>query len=277
MSNSGKVFLALAIVFSLVTAVLGFMVAQQRSQFASQLADVESTLKSSPDAISYTANFKANANEPAATLERLNSAFQKAVTELSETTGQLTETRERLTKVEAESQRLTTDITSAKRDLETKTTEFNKAEASLKQVQSELQTMKDQLGGRQLQVVLDDLKVNQERLQILAAEKKIIEDSMARLQLDLNRLQELDRLRAERVAPMELNGKVLAINKSWNFVVLDVGKDSRLVVGVDLTVYRGDNLIGKVRTVSVDASTAIADILPDWTKSEIQVGDSVLF
>ena len=76
---------------------------------------------------------------------------------------------------------------------------------------------------------------------------------------------------------MDLSGKVVALNKSWNFVVLDVGKDNKLNEGVDLAVYRGDLLIGKVRTVSVDATTAIADILPDWTKSEIQVGDKVLY
>jgi hypothetical protein len=94
---------------------------------------------------------------------------------------------------------------------------------------------------------------------------------------DLERLQELDRLRSESKAPLELSGKVLAINKAWNFVVLDVGKDDKLVEGVDLTVYRGETLIGKIRTVAVENNTAIADVLPEWTKTEIQVGDKVLF
>jgi len=67
------------------------------------------------------------------------------------------------------------------------------------------------------------------------------------------------------------------MNKAWNFVVLDVGEQNQLVEGVDLTVYRGNSLVGKVRTVSVDDETAIADILPEWTKTEIQIGDQVLF
>ncbi len=282
MSNSGKVYIILSIIFSLVAITFGVLVALDKSQYVDQLTAVERTLNASPDPITYSFNplnpvFKTNINEPAATLARLNASFQTTKDELAETIAQLTDTRERLARSEAENQRLTTELASTKRDLETRTTELAQSRETLAGVQGELDEMKRQLGGRPLETVLANLTKAQEDLQILSAEKKIIEDTMARLQIDLRRLQELDRLRDQRIAPMELSGKVLAINKDWNFVVLDVGKDNRLVEGIDLTVYRGDTLIGKVRTVSVDAGTAVADILPDWTKTEIQVGDRVLF
>lgn len=277
MSNLGKVFCVVAVICSVGTAITGFLLATKKTGYANQLAAVENALRKAPAPVQYNADFRTAPDEPAATVLRANDALEKTKTELSSTQKSLSDTQGQLTSSQAEVQKLTTEITSVKRDLEAKTTALTESEKKREESESTLKAMNDKLGGRSLDAVLASLNESNEQLKVLAAEKKIIEDSLAQMQKDINRLQELDRLRADSRAPLELSGRVLAINKQWNFVVLDVGKDDKLVEGVDLTVYRGDTLIGKIRSVSVDATTAIADILPEWTKTEIQVGDKVLF
>jgi cell shape-determining protein MreC len=277
MSNLGKVFCIVAIICSIGAAITGFLLANKKSQYAGQLAAVEDALRKAPAPVQYNADFKINTDEPAATVLRANDALDKTKTELASTQKSLSDTQSQLTSAQAEIQKLTTELTSTKRELEAKTTALAESEKKRQESDAALKAMNNKLGGRSLDEVLASLDESNEKVKVLSAEKKIIEDSLAQAQKDLNRLQELDRLRAESKAPLELSGRVLAINKQWNFVVLDVGKDDKLVEGVDLTVYRGDTLIGKVRSVSVEANTAIADILPEWTKTEIQVGDKVLF
>jgi myosin heavy subunit len=277
MSNLGKVFCVISIIASLGAAVLGFLLASKKSGYATQLTAVEDALRKAPAPVQYNADFKLNPDEPAATVLRANDALDKTKAELATTQKSLSDTQSQLTSSQAEVQKLTTEVTATKRDLDAKTTQLADSEKKLTETASSLKAINDKLGGRTIDTVLGSLAETSEKVTILTAEKKIIEDSLAQAQKELNRLQELDRLRVDNKAPLELSGRVLAINKQWNFVVLDVGKDDKLVEGVDLTVYRGESLIGKVRSVAVENNTAIADILPDWTKSEIQVGDKVLF
>lgn len=275
MSNLGKVFCVISIICSLAAAGFGFAIAKKKTGYHNQLAQTEEALKQSP--IPYTGDFTLSTNEPKESILKSNVVFAKTKEELADSLKKLAEVNGQLSTAQAEAQKLTTEITAAKKEVESSKTKLADAEKKLGESESSLKNITEKLGGRNIEDILGTLKQNDEQVKVLTAEKKIIEDSLAQMQKDLNRFQELDRLRTESKAPLELSGKVLAINKAWNFVVLDVGKDDKLVEGVDLTVYRGETLIGKIRTVSVENNTAIADILPDWTKSEIQVGDKVLF
>ncbi|MDD5261180.1 MAG: hypothetical protein PHD76_04955 [Methylacidiphilales bacterium] len=250
--------------------------ATKKSGYAKQLGAVEDQLRKTPN-VSYQSDFKNNPDEPAATVQKAAGILKKTKDDLDATQAKLTESTGQLSESQSQVQKLTTEVTSTKKDLESKTTQLTETTTNLQAAQTELKDFKDQLGGRKLSDILDELKKTTEDSKVLSAEKKIIEDSLAKSTAELKKYQELEQLAKNHAAPMDLSGKVVAINKSWNFVVLDLGKDNKLNEGIDLAVYRGDQLIGKVRTVSVDATTAIADILPDWTKTEIQVGDKVLY
>jgi len=275
MSNLGKVFCVISIICSLAAAGFGFAISQRKTGYHKQLEGVEEAQKQSP--IPYTGDFRLSPSEPRESILKANAVFAKTKTELDDSLKKLAEVNGQLSTAQAEAQKLTTEVTAARKEVESSRTKLADAEKKLGESESSLKNITEKLGGRNIEDILGTLKQNDEQVKVLTAEKKIIEDSLAQMQKDLSRFQELDRLRTDSKAPLELSGKVLAINKAWNFVVLDVGKDDKLVEGVDLTVYRGETLIGKIRTVSVENNTAIADILPDWTKSEIQVGDKVLF
>jgi len=59
-------------------------------------------------------------------------------------------------------------------------------------------------------------------------------------------------------------------------VVLDVGRNDRVQTNAQFLVYRDDKMIGKVQVNSVQATTCIAEILPDYRTDNPRVGDLVV-
>jgi len=85
--------------------------------------------------------------------------------------------------------------------------------------------------------------------------------------------------RALGVAKAGLQGRILAVNAGWNFVVLSVGDKQGVMVNSSLLVVRGNDPIARLRITSVEPSTSIADVLPGTMRRgvSIQPGDTVIF
>ncbi len=85
--------------------------------------------------------------------------------------------------------------------------------------------------------------------------------------------------RQQGLARPGLEGKVLAVNPNWSFVVLSIGDKQGVVSGASLIVKRGGNLVAKLRVTSVEPSTSIADIQAGSTAkgTTVQPGDVVIF
>ncbi|MDR0533846.1 MAG: hypothetical protein LBH01_07825 [Verrucomicrobiales bacterium] len=276
MSGLGKICCVVAIICSLAAGAVGFMNAKKKSGYSNQLTAVEEATRKFPN-VNYTADFKNAPDEPAVTLTKVAGVAKKTLDELNTTKTDLGTTKEKLAQSDSQVQKLTTDYTAAKKDLDEKSAALTKATADLQTTATELKDLKDKLGGRSIDDMIKDLNDATEKAKVVSAEKKIVDDALAKANAEIEKYKELDEFRGTKSAPMDLTGRVVAINKTWNFVVLDVGKDNKLVENVELTVYRGNQMIGKIRTVSVDAKAAIADVIPDLTPSEIQVGDKVLY
>jgi cell shape-determining protein MreC len=76
-----------------------------------------------------------------------------------------------------------------------------------------------------------------------------------------------------------LEGRILAVNPSWNFVILSLGDKNGVVNNAELLINRGGQLIGKVRITSVEPSTSVADIVVNSVRSglTVQPGDTVIY
>jgi chromosome segregation ATPase len=72
-------------------------------------------------------------------------------------------------------------------------------------------------------------------------------------------------------------GKIVLVNKNWNFVVIAINE--AIGTGVELTVQRGDKLIGKVRVSDLNDQykLAIGDVMLDWKQADVEVGDYVFY
>lgn len=75
-----------------------------------------------------------------------------------------------------------------------------------------------------------------------------------------------------------LEGKVLAVNGTWSFVVISLGEQDGVANNREFLIKRGDQTIAKAKVTSVEPSTAVADIVPNnaAAKPAVQVGDLVV-
>jgi hypothetical protein len=82
-------------------------------------------------------------------------------------------------------------------------------------------------------------------------------------------------LRADRPGGATVSGRVLEVNREWQFVVVDLGWDV-LAIGDVLGVYRNGALIAKVGVERVQEQVAAATILPDYREAAVAVEDQVI-
>ena len=95
----------------------------------------------------------------------------------------------------------------------------------------------------------------------------------------LSALKEREAQRRSKSMRSGLEGRILAVNPSWNFVVLSLGDRNGVVNNAEMLIKRGSQLIGKVRITSVEPSTSIADIVANSVRSgmAVQPGDTVIY
>jgi hypothetical protein len=106
-----------------------------------------------------------------------------------------------------------------------------------------------------------------------------LEDRASSLQAQIAQLQRKEQDRRGSVMRQGLQGTVLAVNQSWNFVVLSLGDRQGVVPNAEMLVQRGGQLLGRVRVTSVEPSTSIADILVRTVPRGLSVmpGDTVIY
>ena len=99
------------------------------------------------------------------------------------------------------------------------------------------------------------------------------------MEAQLSDLRQREAQRKAKVMRTGLEGKILAVNSSWNFVVISLGDRNGVVSNSELLINRGGQLIGKVRITSVEPSTSIADIVVNSVRPgfSVQPGDTVIY
>lgn len=136
-------------------------------------------------------------------------------------------------------------------------------------------------------VILED---DLQGLMIKAAEAEGLRDQVSRLNeektLLVREVNRMERLIAQRpgAGPIEapekpgVVGRIISVNPDWDFVVVSLGREDNLMPTAQLLVFRGNDLVGKLRvSTMIDDGAAIANIEPGWALSAIREGDHVLY
>lgn len=79
------------------------------------------------------------------------------------------------------------------------------------------------------------------------------------------------------VMPDGIEGAVQAIDSDWGFVIVDLGQKDGARENGELLVSREGKLVGKIQISSVEENRSIANVVPGWLQSDIQVGDVVAY
>ncbi len=256
-----KVFIGIALALMLATAALGFLAKGNIDKLKSTLTET----KSSRDA----AEIKAKKEGDRATKAEEATAAANAKTE---------ETAKELAAKTKEAQDLKSAVDEAKLMVETKTKEVEKLTADLVAAGS-----KPKDG-----VVMEDPRIAEltaqlQKAQADAAEAKQVADSLNNRIKDteskLSAAEQKEKLRSSGMVRAGLQGRILAVNPGWNFVVLSVGDKQGVIVNAPLLVVRNNEPIARLRITSVEPSTSIADVIPGTVRKgvSVQPGDSVIF
>lgn len=76
-----------------------------------------------------------------------------------------------------------------------------------------------------------------------------------------------------------MEARILAIDPTWNFVVINRGEVDVLPMFTEGFVHRGDDYVGTIRVRQVERGVAIAEILPETFAdgTSVQIGDTLFF
>lgn len=250
-----KILLIVAVVISLITAGIGFVNQGKYAQTKEDLAATQTTLSTTKATLTKTSE------------------------ELKSTQGNLEATTVEKDKVAAELSATQGELTKAKSDLTAATTALTEKDAQVQTLTSELDTTKKQLADAlgtsgQTEVAMEDPRIKELEALVSSQDAKLkAADSQ------LAELRKREESRRTKMVQQGLEGRVLAVNPAWNFVVLSIGDKQGIVNNVELLLKRGGQYLGKVRVTSVEPSTSIADIVANSLPAgvSVQPGDSVIF
>jgi len=74
-----------------------------------------------------------------------------------------------------------------------------------------------------------------------------------------------------------LEGKVLVVNKKYDFAVINLGARDGVSAGDMLSIYRKGNYIGDIVIERVDEMMSSANFLSSNTKEKVKEGDKVVY
>lgn len=185
------------------------------------------------------------------------------------------------------------DLADTKATLEVTKSDLNTAKKTIEQKESDIAQLNQRMELKDRE--LDEAKGKNEQLeeekQGLQAQINDLNDKMAQTE-DSNRdlqdkivtlEQTLRDLEAQLGTggtpplPKGLTGKILVVNRDWNFVVISIGSEDNLVPNAEMLIHRDDKLVGKVKISAVSKTLSIAEIVDDWAQSAPQEGDYVVY
>ncbi len=182
------------------------------------------------------------------------------------------------------------DVSSPSLDGDDYSSALRSAEDGVRAVKEEFEQMK-----KDLRLTREQLAATTERLTQAEAKIGKLEDEKLALKARLREFTD-PRSREEISGKQELvkrlEGEVLEVNDKWDFVVINLGSDNKMVVGSKdkpheitvplpkdevMHVARKGEYIAKIKVIQVNDNCAIADVVPDLKNKKINAGDRVFF
>lgn len=208
------------------------------------------------------------------TLQKASMAQQLALAQ-----GDLVKTKADLDAAVATKDALTKSIEDRQKEIERLTKDLEQTRAERKQLAADMTELRSQRVGMQQQ--LTDLETAKNQLQ-----SKVMELS-ERPTVELDKIvvgdtpQPRSDFLSDYVTPVSLagakptDGQVIVVNREYDFVVMNLGKNHGLSIGQEFQVFRGTDVVGKVKVEKVYDELSAAAILPESSKDLIQEGNAV--
>jgi len=254
-----KILLGLAILFTLLSAVLGYLT-------KSKITD----LHSSVDA--------ANASKAAATQQ------------LSKAQGETKAAQLQVTSLTEQAQTSGKAVTDAQAALDAANKDKEDVTKQLADAKTQNQTLSDQVAKLTAQTTGTTAATMppEQAAKIAEMETKVKEDAEikekltqenATLQSRIDDFTKDRETKGRQAMARQLTGEVLAVQPSWNFVIISLGDRQGVTMNAPLIVRRGPIQVAKLKVTSVEPATSVADIISSSVPHGMQVmpGDRVIY
>ena len=254
----GKLLVILSIVLTAASAVLGYLNQGKLKETRKNLVDTEVA-----------------ANQAKTQLAKAQSDLKSAAQNLATTVAEKDQIASKLSGSQSELEKAKGQVTALSADKTSLETQVNQLTADLQAKTQELE-QKGIAGSSAPAEATSDQQAQLAEQQTLITKLQADLDS-ARSQVSAFNKEKQDRLQKRMRNGLE--GRILAVNPAWNFVVLSLGDKNGVVSNAELLVKRGTQFIGKVRVTSVEPSTSIADIVANSVPqgATISPGDDVIY
>jgi hypothetical protein len=168
-------------------------------------------------------------------------------------------------------------------------TEKAQLEAKLHDKESEILALQKQIEEKQpasanpgaaspveLQAQLEDAR---QQLDAAEREKSLLSEKVESVRERSAQLEDEKKRRAVAHRKVGVQGKILAVNQAYNFVVLNLGGRNGVEPHSEMLIVRDGTFIGKIRISSVEPAIAIGDIITSTLARGVQVqpGDIVIY
>ncbi len=212
----------------------------------------------------------------------MTNRYDKSQADLRKTEKDLKQTQATLEQTKATLAATTEERDSALKNLEAKTKlvekvtqERDTALKSLDDARGELQAYAGTgLKPEEIMAIKKNYRGLEEQMMAAQDENKILNRKITKLNNELAEFRMGDENKV--FLPASLKGKVLIVDPKWNFVVLNIGEDQKVLDYAELLVNRNGKLVAKVRVRSVQKDRCIANILPGWQLGDVLEGDLVI-
>jgi len=228
-------------------------------QVGGKITELTTNLTDTQGQLAQTQQAKAEADASLkvtrAQLDTSNQAYSQATNDLAQAFAKVAEQQERADKASAN----LLDVTGQRNEAQQELSQWRVFGMSVEQIRNQLARLRDAERARDT----------------FATDNQVLAKKLAKTERDLAKFTGNDV--AEIVLPAGTKGSIVAVDPKFDFVVLDIGGNQGLVEDAKMLVNRDGKLIGKVRITQVEASRAIANVMPEWKQDEIMEGDQVIF
>lgn len=253
----GKFLLYISIAISIATAGIGILNKGRLATATEERDATQATLKQKEETLAQAAADKKKLDEQLAEITASNDQAKAAVASANaardQAASESASLKDEIGKKESE-------IAQLKTDLETKTRELADKTSTDTPTVDPTAELKTQLAENQ---------------QLLSAAQSKLNQAEA----ELSDLRSKEQQRSRRAMRDGLEGRILAVNPAYNFVVLNLGDRNGVMSNSEMLIKRGNQFLGKIRVTSVEPSTSIADIVANSVPRglAVQPGDHVIY
>jgi hypothetical protein len=250
------------LILSIASFVLGYMIFSEREIIKGRTQRLEQAAGAVASSLQHTDYDAAAVMD----FERMDSALNALNAHAAVTWQDLMDTRQDLANTQLALEQTEEELADTQDQLQIANANIDRLESDLSERTAELAQ-----ANRDLDMARDDIaELEEQNIELtdqVADQEALIEEYEAELFADVGTV----------TTPEGLSGSVMLVNRDWNFVILDIGRDQGLMLNTEMLVHRNEQLVGKVKISDLRPNVAIAEIMAGWSQMPLREGDHVLF